>query len=697
MIGRKNKLTIAIISLILVSLACGLGGNETNLNLPNDNSQNSESESSQEEVEEVPQLRCQELGYPCHASESDPAALDRAFELLDEAADMLAENDDIAATAAFLEGLDEVVEVAYETHLIFFRVENAAPMVVSHPDYDPIFSESLAQSAIPASVRPALPRPVDFNDGPVGPQEEGEDPKKHALIKSPYQWQFGVYDEGDDIAAILAKHRDYDCSDCITFSPVASNPFADGTAGQLQIGVSLDTFLGWQQYDLIHIATHGRQACNSNLSPGCITMLNTGGYRHVSTINNPDGVRYPNNPLLPGVIYGRSSSYPAGWYKEMVTSDFFRSQYPSGLSDTIIFFSACQVMKGDDLAQALAGPNTTVLGWSETVPSDSANEISIKFYEFLINDGLQAKVSHKKAKEFSGYARGFTEGGPDLIFSGADEPRGREVITLIHPIFRNPLKDGATVTTQGAAGDGENDDLFFSAIVDGLDEDQDPGDYEIHVSINGQEVGSTFKAEKKIGDYAYRTRTFAVPLPFDVVNEEKITLETWIDLPDGGQTRQLLENIFPVGCGWNGSAGGNLLSGKEVINTHDGTPITPEALAEMRAGGASDADLEELFSGGNLSGPLAIIMGSDSDSGFPMITAAFEGGSLSLSQSQVYGTQDAGLNIIIDEGDLLYGTVEGSFRGASGSLNYSGNFYWHQDSRCGFGVKLQAALNATQD
>lgn len=134
-----------------------------------------------------------------------------------------------------------------------------------------------------------------------------------------------------------------------------------------------------------------------------------------------------------------------------------------------------------------------------------------------------------------------------------------------------------------------------------------------------------------------RTGTVAVPLPFDVVNEEKITHEAWIDLPDGGQTRQLLENIFPVGCGGNGSARGNALSGKEVMNSNDDSSLTSETLDQLRDIGVDASALADLFSG-----PLVIIMGSDTGAGFPPITAADECGSLSLNHSQVYGTQDAG-------------------------------------------------------
>ncbi len=677
-----NKFFLALTVLLLISVACSVSGSAANNapensapdngvpenNTPTDAPENTPAAGDTTEGDSSSQLDCESAGYPCSYADSDPAALERSNELLDEAADMVGETGETASVAAYLESLDEVVEVYFDERAILFRVQDSAPMVVFHPDFGPDFSDLTVQtSAVPKLARPISPSPALSDSGPIGPQDAGQEPKKKALLLSLFLWDFED-DEVDDIAAKLPNHRDYDCGDCIEVVTITDNPMAN-TTGQFQVGPGVENFLGWQQYDLIHISTHGTQFCHSGLRAGCITLLQTGGFRNEETIGEQNILTGTNISPYPGVYYGRSSELPKGWRMELVATDFFRSQYPSGLSDTLVFFSSCQTLKGTDLADALTASNTAILGWNESVDAYAAEEITIKFYEFLVGDGLRAKIAYDKTKGFGGFALGFAEADADLLIKGTDEPRGREVVTLIHPFRLTNLNGGDTITTQGIAGDGENDSLFIAARVDGIDADQTPGDFVVHLSINGQNIDSTLTPTTKVGEYSYQTNMFAVPLPMDVNNQQSISLEAWIDLPEGGQTRHFLETVNPVGCGWNGVVSDTgEFSGNEVINTHDPGMNTDEAqllLRENNQGQYID------FAAGATNSPMVIVMSTESSNGFPILTASNAVGSISLGPGAVYGTQNLDF-VVFNTGERLYGTLSGSYRGASRSKSYTG-------------------------
>lgn len=426
------------------------------------------------------------------------------------------------------------------------RVREVPPFVIFHPDEEPGYGVLSEQPMGPHRLaRPAFPRPFFDDNGPVGWQDPDREPKKKALFLSPYQWQLGN-DGSEEILSLLSNTRDYDCEGCINYVPNPDNPL-ERMAGNLQVVLGIDIFLGWNEYDLIHIISHGRQVCQSNLDSGCMFLLLTGRYvTKLSVIQQGEFKPYP------GILDGASSKLPSGWRKEYVSSDFFRSVYPGGLPDTLIFFQACQSMKSAGLSESLSSNNTTVLGWSESVRIPSALEIATKFYTNFVSNGLRSEAAFEKTKGFSGYQFGFGQADADLLMRGSKDTRGREVITLMHPIYLTEFKNDSAAITQDIAGDGERDLLFLAVQIEGVDQNLTPADDEIHLSVDGNEVNQTYTADRSTGEYEYQTGLIAIPLPLDVDNKKTIVLEAWAELTGGGTTRHYLESVVPAGCGWKG-------------------------------------------------------------------------------------------------------------------------------------------------
>lgn len=683
--GTILKLKRRIYLLIALFLIIGACRTLIPNNLTTENANNPQSNLPQNESnkpDDAPELDCERLGYACSYADANSDAVVRAEQLLDDASQLTAD-DNLTNAVDFLEQQNDVVEVIYNESVVLFWVENAIPMILFHSDIGPDYSNTAGAQLLHKRAAPhALPNPID--DGPIGEQDEGEQPTKRALLLSPMLWDFSG-DEINSISNLLSNHRDYQCAGCIDTRIVAENPL-DASVGQLQVGPGVNNFLSWQQYDLIHISTHGVQLCDvEKLGDGCFTLLYSGGYRNNATFDNgPDAEYSP----YPGVYYARTAKTPENWRAEIISSDFFRSQYPSGLNDTLVIASACQTMISFDLADALLGENSTFLGWDESVNASNAANIFIQFYEYYVDDGLRAKVSYDKALAFDGYP---ADGGPsgadaNLIFRGDDHTRGREVITIINPETQQATETDDILLSDGIAGDSENDELLIQFRVDGIDAEQDVSAFNIHLKINDEEIDNTLTATKQVSDYSYLTNLEIVELPYDVVNDNtKIDLEAWIELPTGGQTRHLVEQAEPVGCGWNATFDSTKHIGGIIFYSHDP--------------GLQDQDALEIFSqyGGGLEGidfssisdqSPVYLMASEENNGLPSYIMSELGGTVLISQQEFYASEGPQLTVT-PNGDALFGQFGGNFSGVSFSsgitnASVSGEFYWHPKSICGF-------------
>jgi len=576
---RAEKLLLFISSLLVVTMACSVplrDVKETGGSQKGDSSREAipSADSGNEE------MRCQEMGYPCSYAEADQERVDRSFAVMDLADKIYAANGNAVAVAQRLKEEPDVVELYYDERGVWYRVEGAPPMVFLHPEAFQVnenlsYQEEQHKLAARVNRRPVLPEP----DGPVGENPPGEKARKNALFVAPFAWHFGT-DVHDGVIPLLKETRDYSCPECVTLLEMSNNPEEKVNSESPTAGPSIEQFQNWENYDLIHVLAHGYQFCpgqsvttsgnpvvsgdredlpentggivkGSEVREGeCVTFIQTGHYLKEEAIGD-------NNGAVKGVAWAYKPGDKA--WREVVTSDFFRSQYPEGLDDAIILFSSCQGLRGDDLAQSLMGTNTAVLGWTDYVFAGSrAEPVAEKLFEELLVNGLRVSKAYEKTSGSSVHSQHSEDWfGAQLVMHKDGDPRGREVVTLLHPASRVELEDGDSTVTQGVAKDGEEDHLYVAARIDGIDEEQSPEEFEVHITLNGEELSQTFPADssKQVGEYSYMAQG-AVELPYDVTNQENVTFEAWAELPETGDTRHVLQEIKPLGCGWTGSMSG---------------------------------------------------------------------------------------------------------------------------------------------
>lgn len=644
-------------------------------------------------------LDCERLDYPCSLAETEPEALTRSVEVLELAETTYLEADSMLAAGQRLADEADVIELAFDQAGLWFRVEGAPPMWLW--DYDGIVDLPAQQSTQSGRGAPlARPRPQD--SGPVGEQTPGREPSKRARLLLP--WAYSMRDDSAELTSLLSAHRNYQCPTCIDPQVTRQDPQQAEPDEAGYYGPPLDRFMDWPSFDLIYVFSHGRQWCGlpdeetggyfiegqARPIDECAGMLTTGRFRRsifddASTLDTP------------GVTWGHKPG--DDWWIEALSPDFFRDQYPGGLDDSLLFFNSCQLLQNDSFSSALTGQDTAVFGWTQSVLVSRGVASAGELFKLLVEDGLRAETAFEKIQEFDGYNIEDTYAGAELDLDGDRDTRAVEVVTWMHPIFEQELQQVGSLPVEGVPDDGEDDQVLARLRVDGIDEDQDPGGFEIHLKVGDQELSETLTPDTKVGDYAYEVTTL-LDLDFDVSGREQSPFEAWVDLPTGGQTRHYLEEEGLASCGWTGTLSGaqsGEIKGDIALNLGDFQGLDPDQLQAFVDQGLLDSvpALPDMGNQGELP-DLIFLTGEDT---YPALSASSLGGAFLLQSLNDIGFPTSQANAL--------SFTEQSEQRFAGSINaplldpitqeniaVSADFIWNQGSFCDINLILEAALHS---
>lgn len=657
----------------------------------------------------TPVMECERLAYPCTSDEVDEAAAARTVELLVLAREAAVTGNGLADIVDFLETRPDVEWVMADEEAVRFQPAGGRPTWI-------ISAEAFWPGT--RSVPGELPQGADQADAVAGKNEDDftKKPLKKALILAPFQWEFGS-DELTKVKEELTGVKDYSCPGC-----VVTRVGQGGTES-----INYNAFMDWEEYQLIHVSSHGTQLCDPAASgPTCVTAILTGWqmlmspealgeYWHQQSLLptwRPRGVELawfmPSSscerpPIMVDPSTGQAGNIEnpirAGTdayarlcgdflardpiLKEVVTDDFFRSRYKGGLPDKIIFLSACQSMKDPRLANHLAsGGNTAVLGWTETVDNSDAIKVAEEFYSYLLDilpaaqaangsgssgGAFRVKDAYDRAKKEmgegifgitgSGIVRGpggtirHAGTGGDLIKGGSQVKRARELVALHNPGTGFEVADGTRMEIVGSPGDGKPDRLDVVIEVVGVGEDQNPAAFPLHLRLNEADAVGTYALNEPVRDGTYRYRGL-VDLGFDVARNGVYDINVWTDLPGGGISRWLYEDVI-LGrpCSWEA-----WIEGKHVV-AEEGDKAT---FARM-PGGMIVIGLEQTRENGALG--FHILEGGPRTGETGSFGAMISGGSLGVPVGHALAPHESGqmASVFLTENseDVISGTGEG--------------------------------------
>lgn len=270
----------------------------------------------------------------------------------------------------------------------------------------------------------------------------------------------------------------------------------------------------------------------------------------------------------------------------LLTSQFFRDTYDGGIDDAVIVISACSSGVEGDLLRAVQGDNTAVVGWRSTMSLPAAAAAGTLIAQTLVevdeeledDSGLTVEQAMQRIRDridqlaqdppdFRACAdprdaetrarcdlasRAQVLGvvndmpadpatGASLVVLGEESIRAREIVYLVDEEGRE-LEDGSSLSLAGAAGDGKVDSVDLTIRADGLALDEDPRDVDLRVLVDDQEKDVEDELEREIADGVWEL-DYRLPLGRDATPGERVDLEIVGDLPGGGDSRWLYEDL----------------------------------------------------------------------------------------------------------------------------------------------------------
>jgi len=381
--------------------------------------------------------------------------------------------------------------------------------------------------------------------------EKGEDDrqKKKALIISSYLGEFGNNDDGLAAKKYLEKNKNY-----------------KGRVDFISSNLSLGSFTNFQEYDIVHLSTHGERFCDpeglfigsggsnqieivtAGESNYCKVVIDSGVKHNFENMNDVFDFFDPENLLLYGtnVIITRDTFF----LKSSFFDDFYGS---SGLKNKIWVFSSCELGQRTDFEETMkrVHSNGHFFYWLNTVYAKDAFPAFDKFYKNLIKEGLDAKKAFEKIpielrsnlpSEFNDSITTTTS----LLHQQTGEPRhGIEVIELWHPEKKKIVKEGVFYPLVGDFGDGQDEALTLKVQLKGYKRSEFE-DQQMTLSLKvDDEIVLNKKpflpdnddndeiTVKKIEDHEYGVEVtitdIAIP---DVGDKSKITLKAYLHLND---------------------------------------------------------------------------------------------------------------------------------------------------------------------
>ena len=474
------------------------------------------------------QLECERQGYPCSPSEVSLEILERTTALSDSVLAMFDVSTNAADAVSWLESRDGVAEAAADGPALRFRLEDGIGMwilgegALSVPGLPP---GSAANPLAASTLEPSEPARHIVAAG---------DESKRALIVAPARFDFVV--DGTDwgsalkVKGILENTRGYE-------GRVRLRENEDSTSTT----VGIASYKDWGEEDVVHVSSHGRRVCEDGtcravLIVNDIDVLVPGaGSREArfQTIQER-GVELVERETRPGRLF------------VALNAEFFKAAYGGGLEDAIVVLSACQSFgsQATDLVDALQGPGTVVLGWTDVVYTGEASQAEQRFYKEMAENGYPAHVAFEKLGDLRfGSWTGHGDAPPVMRITdpepGGEDLHIREVVTLLHPGTGQDLTANDRVQIEGIKGDGEEDEVPFRVRVDGVPADDAP-EMILHVSVDDVQAEPVTVSSGTPNDEDQWIVEGLIPLGYDLEEDRSVEFLARVELATGGESEHKL-------------------------------------------------------------------------------------------------------------------------------------------------------------
>ncbi len=255
---------------------------------------------------------------------------------------------------------------------------------------------------------------------------------------------------------------------------------------------------------------------------------------------------------------------------------FFDTQYRQGLDHTILVLLVCYSGASNALLDILAprgNKGVVVIAFDGVVMSNDAIYLGEKLLERIDEGDTSRKfVEHLNGLDREWHMVGRALGPGDepipeepaaIISAETNATYGRDIVLLVDPVTGEELLDGASVRVDGVPDDGEADRLWLYPEVIGVRDPERPGDFPLQVGeLDTSLPGERYVADRLVDEGTYRYE-LPVALGRDHQEGERVDLEVRVDLPGGGESRWVYENIALVStCGFTAHISNGQFAGR---------------------------------------------------------------------------------------------------------------------------------------
>jgi hypothetical protein len=437
---------------------------------------------------------------------------------------------------AWLDHEESVAEVEGDSDSIRFRPIGGRGVWVTRSIPTAAQRTGLAPGLTPGLAREAVAYAGDWHAseprGGTGQTVTGEGRSlRRALVLSPFRWDFGETDDGEAVAEQLRARPDY--ANGVAY---AENATVDAT------DVSVDDFRGWQELQVVHVVSHGFRLCKEGKCRAVVAAnALPGGTANIW----PSAVR----GLELEVQVGPAPAQPPRYFT-LLGADFFRDQYPGGLDDTVVFLNGCSTFGpgATDLADAVRGTTSVVLGWNRPVGSQGAETAALALYAELAGDGRTVgdalgqlgSLTTTESQNAAGQTVVATLSSSGRAFGG--DLRIRDVVDFQDQAGAGPLVDGAAVQLIGTPDDGAPDSIGWQLRVDGIGAEAGPAT--ATVTIDGHASPPVAVSTGALEGTSTWRLSGVVDLGVDVSVPHPAQFEVALQLPEGGESVDVVQAVL---------------------------------------------------------------------------------------------------------------------------------------------------------
>jgi hypothetical protein len=489
-------------------------------------------------------LECDVEAFPCSFAEVEQDVRAETERLVDEATRRVIEGASSEELVAWLDSEPTVAEVDGDADSIRFRPTGGRGVWISRRAVGVAVSSSLNPYAIAQvgswdkSMTSAL-----TNETVTGPGRT----ERRALVLSPYKWDFGESDDGQAVAQRLGEIPEY--ANGVTYAENAAIASTDVTA---------DDFSGWRELQVVHVVSHGMRQCRdgkcravlaANALPGAVADIWPSGTRGLEL----EVVVEPPTPAEPS---------PRPRHNALLGADFFRDVYRGGLDDTVVFLNGCATFGpgATDLADAIRGDTSVVLGWSRPVDNVAAESAAAALYEELAAKGTTVSEALERLGDLANSQSQDGDGqmvATTLSSSGRElggDLRIRDVVEFQDTEAGGPLIEGAAVQLVGEPDDGAPDSVGWQLRVDGI-EAQAAASAVVQVTIDGH-AATPLAVSTGTPDAADSwLLSGTLDLGVDVSAPHPARFEATLVLPEGGESSDIVDAVLVGAAGPTPSSG----------------------------------------------------------------------------------------------------------------------------------------------